>query len=202
MKEKITGYGLNLGHFIALFALLALPSIVGPRILVQFDYFEVKRNIEFFYSCAGILSIYFLAMMIFSEKLIGRFHDLVTLKYLVVILVIFWIFYDLYMAYIYHQVYLQYQDPITRRDIVWRDVEELPDYVIYHDLLPALKSALSALRASTVIVFCYKLMAGKNDAPANNPYQRRKLRRKSISDIKTPLHPSIMKGYKKNDQSD
>ena len=202
MNDQLEEYGLNLIQVMSLLILLVLPSLIGPAIITNFELIEIKPNITFVTITAFSLCVYFIAMMYFNDKLIGRLHDMVTLKYLVVIIVIFWICYDGYMAYIFQVVFQDNHDKIIRRDIVWEGVIDLPSYVIYPDLMPAYKMSVSALRFATLIFFAVLLMREKNTTASNSQSLRRRLRKKSAADFKATLHPSIMKNYDKDRETD
>ena len=186
MNDQLKEYGLNLVQVISLLILLVLPSFIGPAIITKFELIELKQNITFVTITASLLCSYFIAMMYFNEKLIGRLHDMVTLKYLVVIIILFWICYDGYMTYIFQIVYQDNHDRIVRRDIVWRGVVDLPS---------AYKMSVSALRFMTLIFLVVKLMKEKNSTAPKSQSLRRRLRKKSAADFKSTLHPSIRKKY-------
>ncbi len=202
MNNQLEEYGLNLLQVMSLLIFLVVPSVIGPAIITNYELIELNPNIIFAAVTGIILCCYFVAMMYYNEKLIGRLHDMVTLKYLIVIIVLFWICYDGYMTYIFQVVYQDNHDKIIRRNIVWRGVVDLPSYVIYPDLMPAYKLAVSALRFTTLIFIAVKLMREKNVVVPNSQSLRRRLRKKSAADFKTTLHPSIMKSYNKNRDTD
>ena len=125
---------------------------------------------------------------------------MVTLKYFVIIIVLFWICYDGYMTFIYQKLYFDYQELIATRGIVWRDVPELPLDVQYSDLPAAFKLGLSFLRGLFLLLIGVRLIRGKPEPKLDNVARRKSLRKKSLEELKANVHPSILKSYEKNDK--
>lgn len=105
MQDQLKEYGLNFAQVMILLVLLLIPSGLALDFIEGFGIIEIGQNEDFFYLCVAAISLYFIVLMSVHEKLISRLHDMVTLKYLVVILSFFWICYDGYMAYIFQKVY-------------------------------------------------------------------------------------------------
>jgi len=202
MRDQLKEHGLNFAQVMILLITLLLPSLLLPGIIENSGYREVSQNIVFFYICAGSIATYFFIAICFHDWFVSRLLDMVTLKYLIVILAIFWLCYDVYMTYIFNKVYLQYQDLIISRDIVWRDVEVLPDYVIYSNLAPTLKLFITGTRTIFVGLILFRLFRGNIDPLAQSKYMRRKIKKKSIEEVRKGLHPSILKQYENNDKSE
>ena len=201
MNDQLKEYGLNFAKVMILLIVLLLPSLILPGIIENSGYREISQNFECFYTWAGSISAYFFIMICFHERFVSRLLDMVTLKYLIVILSIFWICYDFYMTYIFQKVYLQYQDLIISRDIVWRDLEVLPDHVIYSNLAPTLKLFITGTRGIFVGLILFKLVKGKKDPLEQSKYLRRKIKKKSFEEVKKGLHPSILKQYENSDKT-
>lgn len=202
MQEQLKQHALNLAQVIILFALLVLPAYLGNYLIRVYDLTEVMHLISIFAGFAGFLAIYYFTLIYNHAKLISRLHDLVYLKYLVVIIILFWIIYDVYMAYIYQKAFMQIQEIIVRRDIVWRDVafEDLPFDVVYPNFRVAYLFVLSLLRGLLVILLAYDLMREKGEPALSKKYAKRTKRsEKSIEEIKAGLHPSVLKSYQNND---
>ena len=198
MQDQLKEYGLNLGQVIILFALLIIPQSVGVYIIPMLGVTEVMHYLDIFLVMAGITVAYYAAMMFFHGRLINRINDLVYVKYLVVIIILFWIVYDGYMAFIFQKAYMLNESTIIRRDIVWRDItfEELPYDVIYPNFRVAYLFCLSAARGILVAVLAYSLMTEKKEPQLRTKStQRKKVQNKSIEELKAGLHPSILKKY-------
>lgn len=201
MQEQLKEYALNLAQVITLFILLVLPTYLGNYLIRAYDLTEVMQLVNVFAGFAGFLIIYYFTMIFYHTKLISRLHDLVYLKYLVVIIILFWFIYDVYMAYIYQKAFMQLQEIIVRRDIVWRDVAfaDLPYDVIYPNFRVAYLFLLSLLRGLLVALIAYDLMREKGTSALSRKYKKRTKRsEKSIEEIKAELHPSVLKGYQNN----
>lgn len=202
IAEQLKQYGLNLAQVALLIVLLIIPAVVGNYVIRATGLTEVNHYFDFFQIFIGLLFAYFLAMVYFHNQLISRLHDLVYIKYLVVILILFWIVYDGYMAYIFQKAYQMNENSIIRRDIVWSDVayEDLPNDVIYPNFRFAYLGLVSVFRFSLLSLFAYKLMS-EYEAPSalRKPSSKRKAKAKSLDEIKANLHPSILKQYKKKD---
>jgi hypothetical protein len=199
MHEHLKEHGLNIAQIFILSILLIIPVNIAPSLINDFEIYQINQNIGIFIAVFVPLFMYFFATIYFIEKLISRLHDLVSLKYLVIIIFIFWVCYDLYLINIYQDIYFEFQGLITSRGIVWRDVEVLPLHVQYKDFLVAFYLANYCLQAATLITAAYKLMSPKADHSAIAKFRRKKTQSKSMDDIKATLHPSILKKYDKND---
>jgi len=200
MQDQLQEYALNLAQVAVLFILLVLPTFLGNYLIRVYDLTEVMHFSNIFTGFAGFLIIYYFTLIYFHGKLINRLHDLVYLKYLVVIGILFWIVYDVYMAYIYQKAYVLNQNQIVRRDIVWRDVAfvDLPSDVIYPNFRVAYLFILSLLRGLLVTLLAYDLMRDRAVPVLAKKYTKRGRRGdKTIEKIKAELHPSVLKGYQK-----
>lgn len=200
MEEKLKSYGLNLIQVLALFFLLIIPSRVGNIVIYEYQLVQVNQNIGIFAVIMSLLFCYFMILFIFNERLISRLHDMVSLKYFVVIIVLFWICYDAYMTFIFQKIYFDYQGLITARGIVWRDVAVLPLDVQYSDLPAAYKLAVSFLRCLFLIVIGVRLIRGKPEPKLDITTRRKNLRKKTIEELKANVHPSVLKSIEKNDK--
>ena len=99
VQKKLKEKGLDLAQVAVIFVLLILPQIFGQFVITLFGVTEVKHYLNIFIPLTGIMITYFLFIMYFHQLLINRIYDLVYLKYLVVILILFWIMYDGVTAY-------------------------------------------------------------------------------------------------------
>ena len=88
MKDQLKEYGLNLAQVTFLFALLIAPTFIGNYLIRLYDFTEVMQFFNIFAGFAGFLLIYYFTLIYFHGKLINRLHDLVYLKYLVVIFIL------------------------------------------------------------------------------------------------------------------
>jgi len=201
MKDQLKEHGLNLAQILLLCAVLIIPSKIGRSIIIENQLYQVNQNIGFFIVIFTPLILYFFSLIYFNEKLISRLHDLVSLKYLVIIIVIFWIFYDLYMVSIYQNIYFEFQGLIKTRGIVWRDVEVLPLDVQYQDFLVAFYLANALLRAAVLVTICFKLIKPKEDYKKPTKVRKSRFQRKSLEELKTTLHPSIFKNRGEKDEN-
>ena len=176
---------------------IILPQIFGQFVITLFGVTEVKHYLNIFIPLTGIMITYFLFIMYFHQLLINRIYDLVYLKYLVVILILFWIMYDGVTAYYMQSNFTILQNKIGPRDIVWRDVpfEQLPEYVIYPNFKYAFMFCLSVSRFIILTILAISLMSEKEEKIINKNKHRQKFKKKSIEELKANLHPSILKKY-------
>jgi len=197
VQKKLKEKGLDLAQVIVIFVLLILPQIFGQFVITLFGVTEVKHYLNIFIPLTGIMITYFLFIMYFHQLLINRIYDLVYLKYLVVILILFWIMYDGVTAYYMQSNFTILQNKIGPRDIVWRDVpfEQLPEYVIYPNFKYAFMFCLSVSRFIILTILAISLMSEKEEKIINKNKHRQKFKKKSIEELKANLHPSILKKY-------
>lgn len=204
MQDEFKEHVLNLTQVIILFALLVMPQIVGTQIITDLDVTEVMQYFNIFATIAGTVIIYYLIMAVFHGRLINRIDEMVYLKYLVVIIILFWAVADGYLAYIYQKAYLLNDAKIGPRNIVWRDVpfEDLPADVIYPNFRVAFLFVLSGARGVVLAVLAYGLITDKSVRVIRRKLpKRQKLKEKTIEELKANVHPSVLKGYK-NKNSD
>ncbi len=201
MQDQIREYSFNFIQIVLLFALLLAPQIIGLNFIRGYGLSEVNHYFDVFVFMAGYVVIHYFLMLMFHQRLTNRIHDMIYVKYLIVILILFWVIADSYLAYIYQKAYLLNEDKIIRRDIVWRDVafEDLPADVIYPNFRFAFLFVLSSARAIVVAVLAYTLMTEKKVQTIKHKISRRKeYKEKSLDEIKANLHPSVLKNYNKD----
>ena len=205
MQEQYKEKGLDIAQVVALFTLLVLPQVIGQFIITSLGVTEVEYYLEIFVALTGTMVVYYLVMIYFNQRLITRIYNLVYLKYLVVIIILFWLMYDGITAYYMQENYLIMQRQIGPRDIVWRDVpfEDLPEYVIYPNFRYAFMFCLCVTRFILVVVLAIGLMTERREPQLKKKViQRQKLRNKSVEELKAGLHPSILKKYQDEKKTD
>ena len=204
-QNEFKEYGLNFGQIVLLFALLLIPQIIGNVVITSLGLTEVKHYLDIFMPLAAFTVIYYVGMLALHNRLTNRIYEMIYVKYLIVIGLVFWTMADGYLAYIFQDAYIRNNNiNIIPRDIVWRDVpfEELPDYVVYPDFKWAFMFVLCTARAVVVAVLTYSLMAErKKPGLQRKVSKRRDFREKDLDDIKASVHPSVLKRYQ-NDNSE
>jgi len=197
MKNKLKEKGQDLVQVIVIFILLILPQIFGQFVITLLDVSEVEHYLNIFIPLTGAMITYYLFIMYFHQRLINRIYNLVYLKYLVVILILFWIMYDGVTAYYMQSNFTFLQNKIGPRDIVWRDVpfEQLPEYVIYPNFKYAFMFFLCVSRFILLTILAISLMSDKDKLIINKKKHRQKFKKRSVEELKANLHPSILKRY-------
>ncbi len=196
MNKTIEIYGKNTLRMLILLAALIVPVTFGGKIIKNSGILQLNQNIEYATICGSLILIYYFIFMLSAKKLVLPFHTMVALKYFLVILVIYWFCFDLYMIIQYQGIYLDYQALIRSRAIVWRDVAELPLDVQYKDAYVLFLLITTFLRALMLVYIGYILL---NNNDQKKLSARRKIRTKSVEELKINLHPSILKKYQNKD---
>lgn len=200
MQEELKEQALNFAQVLILLSLLIVPQILGVQFVLASGLTEVMQYFNIFASIAGAIIVYYLAIAVFHGRLINRIDEMVYIKYLIVIVVLFWAAADGYLAYIYQKAFLLNEQNIGPRNIVWRDVpfEDLPADVVYPNFRVAFLFVLSAARCFALAVLAYGLINDKSVSVIRRKLpKRQKVKEKTIEELKASVHPSVLKGYEK-----
>lgn len=202
LQDEIKEYTLVLFQVVVLIGLLIIPSLIGPKLIVEFQLTEISHYMTQFLTLMGAVFLYYGIMLIFHQKLINRIDGNIYVKILMVSVILFWCIYDGFMVYTFQEVFSNNQERIVRRDIVWSDVDfvDLPSDVIYPNFRAAFLGLLSAGRFLLVAVIAYQLIVGEKPVTKVQPKALKKKRKeKSIDDLKAKVHPSVLKQYQNKD---
>lgn len=196
---------LDFGQITLLFVLLLAPQIIGLRLIPALGVTEVAHYMEIFLLMAGYTLAHYIAIMAFAGRLVNRIDKMLYAKYLIAIGVVFLVIADAYLAYKNADAFGRNNAiNIGPRDIVWRDVafEDLPANVIYPNFQFAFLFVLYTVRALATSVVAYMLISDNASPRLRKKRSLASRKKKTVDELKANVHPSVLKKYQNNNDSE